>query len=37
MTLFELYALFGMPLVVLAIGLGVAYFIAPRDRLHPGK
>jgi len=37
MTLFELYVLFGMPLIVLAIGLGVAYFTDPGDRLRPGE
>ncbi|PYE88464.1 hypothetical protein C7477_107107 [Phyllobacterium leguminum] len=37
MTLFELYAFFGAPLLVLAMGFGVSYFTRPKDRLHPGE
>tara|TARA_R110000751_G_scaffold117203_2_gene217418 strand:- start:603 stop:722 length:120 start_codon:yes stop_codon:yes gene_type:complete len=36
---FTIYALFGMPLVALAIGAGVYYFTAPgrRHPMHPGE
>lgn len=37
MSWFEAYALFGAPLIVVAIGYGVYYFTAPKDRLHPGE
>lgn len=39
MSWFTVYALFGMPLIALAIGAGVYYFTAPskHHRMHPGE
>jgi len=36
---FTVYALFGMPLIAVAIGLAVYYFTAPGHRhgMHPGE
>lgn len=37
MTWFEVYALFGGPIIVLAIGAAVYRFTAPKDHMHPGE
>ncbi len=37
MPLFELYAFFGAPLIVFAIGFGVSYFTRPKDRVYNNK
>lgn len=37
MSWFEIYALFGMPLIALAIGVGVFYFTKPKHHIHPGE
>ncbi len=39
MSWFTAYAFFGMPLIALAVGVGVYYFTAPGNRqgVHPGE
>jgi hypothetical protein len=37
MTFLEFYVLFGLPLIAVGIGVGVYYFTAPKDRMHPGE
>lgn len=37
MSWFAIYALFGMPMIALAIGTGVYFATGHSHRLHPGE
>lgn len=37
MTLLELYAAFGIPVILMLIGLGAVYLTRPGKHPHPGE